>query len=281
MKIGFIGTGVMGRPMAINLQKNNHQVYAYNRSIEKTNGLQDHNIIVCTNIIDTIIDMDIIITMVGYPKDVDSVYNIILDNASPNTICIDMTTSSPSIASNIYLKGLSKNIFVLDAPVSGGDIGAINGTLSIMVGGDINIYNKALPILKCLGTTINYMGKAGYGQHTKMANQIAISGCIASLSEVYTYCKDFDLDLNNVYNAISKGAAGSWQMDNNFTKMIIDDNNPGFYIKHFIKDLKIANEESNSKFTILNEVIKMYEELDLDNLGTQAISNYYLSKKTN
>ena len=281
MKIGFIGTGVMGKPMAINLQKNNHQVYAYNRSIEKTNGLQDHNIIVCTNIIDTIIDMDIIITMVGYPKDVDSVYNIILDNASPNTICIDMTTSSPSIASNIYLKGLSKNIFVLDAPVSGGDIGAINGTLSIMVGGDINIYNKALPILKCLGTTINYMGKAGYGQHTKMANQIAISGCIASLSEVYTYCKDFDLDLNNVYNAISKGAAGSWQMDNKFTKMIIDDNNPGFYIKHFIKDLKIANEESNSKFTILNEVIKMYEELDLDNLGTQAISNYYLSKKTN
>ena len=275
MKIGFIGTGVMGKPMVINLIKNNHEVSVFNRTQSKADSLKESGVLVTNTIEECVSDKDIIITMVGYPKDVEEVYNIILNNAHENTICIDMTTSSPSLAVNLYNKALNKNIYLLDAPVSGGDIGAINGTLSIMVGGDINIYNKVLPILECLGTTINYMGQAGFGQHTKMANQIAISGCIASLAEVYAYCKDFNLDLDNVYNAISKGAAGSWQMDNNFTKMIIDDNNPGFYIKHFIKDLKIANQESNSKFTILNDVIKMYEELDSDDLGTQAISKYY------
>ena len=275
MKIGFIGTGVMGKPMVINLIKNNHEVSVYNRTQSKADSLKESGVLITNTIEECVSDKDIIITMVGYPKDVEEVYNIILNNAHENTICIDMTTSSPSLAVNLYNKALNKNIYLLDAPVSGGDIGAINGTLSIMVGGDINIYNKVLPILECLGTTINYMGQAGFGQHTKMANQIAISGCIASLAEVYAYCKDFNLDLDNVYNAISKGAAGSWQMDNNFTKMIIDDNNPGFYIKHFIKDLKIANQESNSKFTILNDVIKMYEELDSDDLGTQAISKYY------
>ena len=275
MKIGFIGTGVMGKPMVINLIKNNHEVSVYNRTQSKADSLKESSVLITNTIEECVKDKDIVITMVGYPKDVEEVYNIILNNAHENTICIDMTTSSPSLAIKLYNKALNKNIYLLDAPVSGGDIGAINGTLSIMVGGDINIYNKVLPILECLGTTINYMGQAGFGQHTKMANQIAISGCIASLAEVYAYCKNFNLDLDNVYNAISKGAAGSWQMDNNFTKMIIDDNNPGFYIKHFIKDLKIANQESNSKFTILNDVIKMYEELDSDDLGTQAISKYY------
>ena len=281
MKIGFIGTGVMGSPMACNLLKNNYQVSVYNRTTSKALELESKNAVVCKDIVDCIKDKDIIITMVGYPKDVEEIYDIIFKYAKVNTICIDMTTSSPSLAAKLYVDGLEKNINVLDAPVSGGDIGAINATLSIMVGGEKSIFEKALPIFNCLGTSINYMGKAGSGQHTKMANQIAISGCIASLAEVYTYCKDQELDLQNVFNAISKGAAGSWQMSNNFKKMIDNDYDPGFYIKHFIKDLKIANQESNSKFTILKDVISMYEELDLDNYGTQAINKYYLSKKTN
>ena len=282
MKIGFIGTGVMGASMVKNLLKNGFEVNVYNRTPHKAKALEEFGAIFKENIIDCVKEVDAVITIVGYPKDVEETYNIILDNVKENTILIDMTTSSPSLAKQIYTQAKEKNINFLDAPVSGGDIGAKNGNLTIMVGGDLDIYIKAQNIFKAMGTTINYIGPSGSGQHCKMANQIAIAGTIAGVIESMIYALKQDLDINIVLNAISKGAAASSQLDNVPKKILMDDYLPGFFIKHFIKDMKIAKEEAEKKnllLPILNKVLKQFEELNqkgYGDLGTQALYKYYI-----
>ena len=200
--------------------------------------------------------------------------------AKEGTYLIDMTTSSPLLAKKIY--DLGKKFNVLDAPVSGGDIGAKNATLSIMVGGDKKDFHSMYSLFECLGKNIIYLGEIGSGQNCKACNQIAIAGTVAAVAESIIYAKKVGLDTKTVLDAISKGAAGSWQMQNNGYKMIEKDYAPGFFNKHFIKDMKIAKEvmdEKGEELPILNKVLEMYEELAKDgfeDMGTQSIIEKYL-----
>ena len=283
-KIGFIGIGVMGRGMVLNLCKANYDISIYTRNKYKVEDLISEKIKWCDDIEQCCKDKDIIMTMVGFPNDVEEVYfseKGIINSAQPNTVLIDFTTSSPLLANKIYNLAKTKNLFSLDCPVSGGDIGAANGTLSIMVGGDREVYEQVKPILEVLGSNINYVGSSGYGQHTKMANQIALAGALAGVCEAITYAKSVDLDPQTMLHCISSGAAGSWQMSNNGPKMLTGDFDPGFYIKHYIKDMKIAkavNDTNNLDLEVLNTVLQQFEQLQTDgfeNLGTQALIKYY------
>lgn len=283
-KIGFIGTGVMGGAMALNLLKKGYDVFIYNRTKAKAEHLIQAGATWCDTIQECVTNKEVIITIIGFPKDVEEVYfgkNGIFEHVAPNTILIDMTTSSPALAERIYLKAKEKQLFSLDAPVSGGDTGAKNATLSIMVGGDKEIYTKCLDIFNTLGTTIIYEGKAGFGQHTKMANQIAIAGTIAGVAEAIAYAQKKQLNLDTMFASISKGAAASTQLSANGLKMIQHDFEPGFYIKHFIKDMSIAQNESqadNLNLEVLNLVRELFLKLEAQNLGdlgTQALIKNY------
>ncbi|MCI5773138.1 MAG: NAD(P)-dependent oxidoreductase [Erysipelotrichaceae bacterium] len=284
MKIGFIGTGVMGQGMIKNLIKNGHSVKVYNRTYAKAKALEAFGAIVTEDIAHCVEDVEIVISIVGMPKDVEEVYQLIFKHFKGH-LAIDMTTSSPTLARALANQAKAHNIKLLDAPVSGGDVGAANGTLSIMVGGEKEAFMQARPIFEAMGKTINYIGPAGSGQHCKMANQIAIAGCIASVSEALNYAATMGLDQQVVFDAIAQGAAGSWQMSNNGQKMINKDFAPGFFIKHFIKDMKLAQAEAQQQkldLTILKDVLAAYEKLVeeySDELGTQAIYQLYAHKK--
>ena len=279
-KIGFIGAGVMGKFMILNLMKKGFEVEVYARNKEKIKDILNAGAIFCETIESCAKDKDVVITIVGYPKDVEEVYlskKGILNSANENTYLIDMTTTSPKLTIDIYNKAKEKGLKFLDAPVSGGDVGAKNATLSIMVGGDEDNFNTCKEVFEAMGTTIIYEGKSGNGQHTKMANQVAIAGIIAGISEAIAYGNKVGLDIPTMLASISNGAASSWQMTNNAPKMNKRDFEPGFYIKHIVKDLKIANEEV-ANLKVLQDVIEMYETLEKNgdgDLGTQAICKFY------
>lgn len=283
-KIGFIGLGVMGEPMAMHLLEKYHELYVYTRTKKKADAIINKGAIWCETIGELAEKCEIIITIVGMHTDVQDVYlgkSGLVNVCNPHTILIDMTTSSPSLAQEIYEKALTKEIFVLDAPVSGGDIGAQKATLSIMVGGDENIYHECLPIFETLGKNIVYQGKAGSGQHTKMVNQIVIAGNMIGMVEALVYAKQANLDVNSALKSISSGAAGSWQLQNNAPKIINKDYEPGFFIKHFVKDIHLAQEEARNVATDLpglDLVESLYASLmenGYGNLGTQALIKYY------
>lgn len=286
-KIGFIGVGVMGKSMVRNLVKNGFDVSIYTRTKSKVLDLIEEGITWCNDVKSCAKDKDVVITIVGYPKDVEEVYfreDGIIENAKEGTYLIDMTTTSPKLSIRIYDEAKKRNIFALDAPVSGGDVGAKNATLSVMVGGDRDAFEECLDVFKSLGTNIIYEGEAGSGQHTKMANQIALGGAIAGVCEAITYSKKVGLDVDKMLDSISKGAAGSWQMSNMAPRMLKGDFDPGFFIKHYIKDMKIADDEAkdvNLELDILEDVLKMYEKLQdegIGDLGTQALIKYYENK---
>lgn len=283
-KLGFIGVGVMGKSMVYNLMKHGFEVSIYARNKEKVEDVINKGAIWCESIAECARDKDAIITIVGYPKDVEEVYfgeAGILNNAKAGAYLIDMTTTSPNLSVRIYEEAKEKGLRALDAPVSGGDVGAMNGTLSIMVGGEEEDFIACQEIFSAMGTTIVYEGKPGNGQHTKMANQIAIAGTIAGVCEAMAYAKRTGLDIQTMLDSISKGAAGSWQMTNNAPRMLKEDFDPGFYIKHMIKDLKIAKEEAETTsldLGVLKQVLDMYctlEEAGLGDLGTQALCKFY------
>ena len=204
-----------------------------------------------------------------------------MNHARAHSILVDMTTSTPDLAKRIYEAGKVKGLQCLDAPVTGGDVGAKNGTLTIMVGGEKETYDEILPILELMGQTIVYMGAAGSGQHTKMANQIAIAGAAIGMVEALAYSKGAGLDLETVLKAVTSGSAASWQLSNMAPRIIKDDFNPGFFIKHFIKDMRIACSESkamNVDLPGLELVLSLYEECqkrELENCGTQALYKLY------
>jgi 3-hydroxyisobutyrate dehydrogenase/2-hydroxy-3-oxopropionate reductase len=283
-KIGFIGVGVMGKSMVHNLMKNGYEVSIFSRTKEKAIDVINEGAIWCDDVKSCVKEKDIVITIVGYPKDVEQIYfgeNGIINNAKQGCYIIDMTTTSPKLSVNIYNEASNKNINALDAPVSGGDIGAKNATLSIMVGGDKESFEKCKAVFECLGTNIIYEGKPGSGQHTKMANQIALAGAIAGVCEAMTYAKKVGLDVQLMLDSISKGAAGSWQMTNMAPRILNNDFDPGFFIKHYIKDMNIATSEAKDVFLnldVLEDVLKMYKRLEEDglgDLGTQALIKYY------
>lgn len=280
MKIGFIGVGVMGGPMVLNLMKKGFDVSIYTRTKGKAQHIIDAGAHWCGTVAEASRGKDAVITIVGYPKDVEEVYlgeNGIIANADKGTVLIDMTTTSPKLSQKIYAEASAKGLPALDAPVSGGDLGAQKGTLAIMVGGDKDVFDRMIPVFEAMGTNIRYQGAPGNGQHTKMANQIAISGCIASVCEAIAYAKNCGLDPQDMFNAISTGAAGSWQMTNNGQKVINGDFSPGFFVKHFIKDMNIAIDESDARqldLEVLHLVRDKYvrlAELGYGDEGTQAL----------
>lgn len=280
-KIAWIGTGVMGAPMAKHVTKSGHSVTAYNRTFAKAQTLEPL-ISAKETLEEAIKEADIIFTIVGYPKDVEETFDKIFKHAKKGATIVDMTTSSPTLAKNLYNKGKTLGFEVLDAPVTGGDLGAINGTLSIMVGGNEDTFHAIHPLLQHMGKTINYMGEAGQGQNAKLANQAAIAGAIAGTAEALSYAKLKGLDLDTMLSVIVGGSANSWQAANNGPKMIKNDKSPGFFIKHFLKDLRlILAEKEDLELTIVENVVKIYEvlvERGYDDFGTQTIFDYYLDQ---
>lgn len=280
MKIGFIGVGVMGGPMVLNLMKKGFDVSVYSRTKAKAEAVMAAGAHWCDTVAEAARGRDAVITIVGYPKDVEEVYfgeGGIIANADKGTVLIDMTTTSPKLSQRIYAEAAAAGLPALDAPVSGGDVGAQKGTLAIMVGGDREVFDRMVPVFEAMGTNIRYQGAAGNGQHTKMANQIAITGCIASVCEAIAYAKGCGLDPQDMFNAISTGAAGSWQMTNNGQKIIDGNFAPGFFVKHFVKDMNIAIDESDARalnLEVLHLVRDKYEALAAqgwENDGTQAL----------
>ena len=284
MNIAFIGTGVMGASMVRNLLAKGNSVTVYNRTPEKALALVKDGAVFAGTIEEAVKGAEAVFTIVGYPKDVEEVYGQIFKYASPGIVAVDMTTSKPSLAARLYEEGKKFGISVMDAPVTGGDSGAREGTLTIMAAGDKESYDKVLPLLEAMGTKIFYMGKAGNGQHTKMANQIALAGTLVSDMESMVYAARVGMDPKIIQNVLQGGFSGSVQMTKTVPRVLNGDLEPGFYIKHFIKDMRIAIEESEKNDyypVVLTTVCKMYEELaskGLENLGTQAIIKYYDKK---
>jgi 3-hydroxyisobutyrate dehydrogenase len=272
--IGFIGTGVMGKSMASHLIKAGYKVLVYNRTPARAQGLIDNGAIWKETVAEISLESDVIITMVGYPQDVKEIYlgeEGILHYAKEETYVIDMTTSSPILAREIHKKASQKNIHALDAPVSGGDVGAQKATLAIMVGGNKKDFDAMKPILELMGTNIVLQGEAGSGQHTKMCNQIAIASNMIGVCEAMVYAKQAGLNQNTVLQSIETGAAGSWSLSNLAPRMIKGDFEPGFYIKHFIKDMRIAL-ESAEEMKLSTPGLKLAKSL-YDNLANEGAQN--------
>ena len=283
-QIAWIGAGVMGRPMAGHLAAHGHQVRVYSRHMEKLTGVEQEGLEPCATIAQAVAGAEYVFVMVGYPRDVEEVFagpGGIFESAAPGTLAVDMTTSSPELARRLWEQGKEKGIRVLDAPVSGGDRGARNASLSIMVGGEKDDFEEVRPLLACMGTGLHYMGQAGSGQHTKAANQIAVAGATAAYTEALRYAQAAGLDPRAMLEAIGGGAAGSWQIANMAPRVLAGDFAPGFFIKHFIKDMKIIQDESAQRgveLPMLDTVCSLYEELarrGLENEGTQALIRYY------
>ena len=283
-KIGFIGVGIMGKSMVRNLMKAGFEVHIYARHPEKVRGVVEEGAVLHDSIAACAAGRDAVITIVGYPKDVEEVYfqaGNLLSSADKGTYLIDMTTTSPTLAERLYEEGTARGFHVLDAPVTGGDTGAKNGTLSILVGGDEADYEACLPLFQAMGTNLNYQGKAGCGQHAKMANQIMIAGTLSGVCEALTYARAKGLDLETLLRSVSTGAAGSKQLDAFGPKILAGDYAPGFFLKHFVKDMKLAEaeaEESGLHLEVLRQALENYQELEdagFGDLGTQALMKHY------
>lgn len=283
-KIGFIGVGIMGKSMVRNLRKAGYEVAIYTRTKAKAEDVIAEGAVWCDTAAECAKGRDVVITIVGYPKDVEEVYfgeNGIIVNADPGTYVIDMTTTSPRLAVRIWEEAEKAGLHAVDAPVTGGDTGAKAGTLTILAGGKKEDFDACVPVFEAMGKNINYEGKAGNGQHTKMCNQIAIAGALAGACEAMVYAKNTGLDVDTMLKSISTGAAGSAQMNNVASKAAKDDYAPGFFLKHFIKDMGIADEEAlavDTRLGVLEDVLGMAKKLEsegMGDLGTQALIKYY------
>ncbi len=282
--VGFIGIGVMGRSMAGHLLDAGYSVHVYNRTQDKAQDLVDRGAQWQSSPGKVAAVADVIITIVGFPVDVESVYlgeDGVLAQARSGSLAIDMTTSCPNLASRIAQEAAAKGIEVLDAPVSGGDIGAREARLSIMVGGSVSGFERALPLFEIMGKNIVHQGPAGSGQHTKMCNQIAIASGMMAISEAMAYAKKSGLQPETVLKSIESGAAGSWSLTNLAPRVLKGDYAPGFFVKHFIKDMKIAIESAQAMgldLPGLQLAKKLYDQLaskGCEDDGTQALFKLY------
>lgn len=243
MNIGFIGTGVMGTGIINNLLQAGYEVSVFNRTHSKANTVLNNGAIWRDTPAKVAQYSDITFTMVGYPKDVEEVWTSedgVFAGAKEGSILVDMTTSTPRLAEQLAQTGADLGFKVLDAPVSGGDIGAKNGTLTIMVGGEQQVLDEIKPVLGVIGQQIVLAGSAGKGQHMKMSNNIGVAATVITMAESLVYAKAAGLDLESAYNVWRKGAAGSWSVDNYLPRIFQGDYAPGFYVKHLLKDLRIA-----------------------------------------
>ncbi|MDP4099100.1 NAD(P)-dependent oxidoreductase [Paenibacillus sp. P96] len=285
--VGFIGIGVMGKSMARHIMKAGHTVHVYTRTASKADDLVQEGAVWQATTAKLAAECDVIITMVGYPHDVEQIYlgeNGLIANARSGAYLIDMTTSSPLLAARIHEAAAAKGRHALDAPVSGGDIGAREARLSIMVGGSEEDYEAVLPILKLMGTNIVLQGAAGAGQHTKMCNQIAIATNMIGVCEALAYAKHAGLNPEQVLKSIESGAAGSWSLSNLGPRMIAGNFEPGFYVKHFIKDMGIALESAREMgmdtpgLALAESLYRQLSELGYDEKGTQVLYKHWVKE---
>lgn len=285
-KIGFIGTGVMGSSIVKHLLVNNYEVAVYNRTKQKTDQLVELGATWQDSPKGIVALSDIIFTMVGYPHDVEETYygqdGIFKENVS-SKILIDMTTSTPVLAQKIAATAEERGAISFDAPVSGGDLGAKNGTLTTMVGGASSDFEKIKGLLSIFSSKVNLQGPAGSGQHTKMANQIMIAGTMTGMTELLVYAKSAGLELEKVLDTVGGGSAANWSLTNYAPRILKEDYTPGFFVKHFVKDLNIALSEAERMGIALPATEKakeLYEELvknGFENDGTQALIKLWWS----
>ena len=282
--IAFIGTGVMGRSMAGHLLKTGHALHVFNRTKARAQPLLDTGAHWHATAGDAAAAADFVITIVGYPSDVEETYfgpQGILARARRGAVLIDMTTSSPLLARRIAEAAAAKGLSALDAPVSGGDVGAKEARLVIMVGGDAAAFARAKPLFEVMGKNIVLQGGPGAGQHCKMANQISIASIMMSWCEALTYAQQAGLDPARVIESIGAGAAASWSLNNLAPRALRGDFAPGFYVKHFLKDMRIALEsaaEMKLDLPGLTQAKKLYDEVarrGWEENGTQVLLKLY------
>ena len=284
LSIAFIGTGVMGRSMAGHLQKAGHTLHVFNRTKEKAQALVEAGAKWHDSAGAAAAEADVVITMLGFPTDVEQSYlgkGGIVERAKAGALLIDMTTSSPVLARKVAEAAAKRGQSALDAPVSGGDLGAREARLVIMVGGDAKAFERAKPLFEIMGKNIALHGGPGAGQYCKMANQIAVAVGMVAWCEALAYAKKAGLDPNAVHGSISGGAAGSWALTNLAPRALSDNYAPGFYVKHIIKDIKIAlDSAAEMKLDLpgLATAKKLYEQVAArgwEDSGTQALYRFY------
>lgn len=279
-KIGWVGTGVMGRWMCQHVMNLGYAATVYNRTKEKAEPLLDSGAIWADDPSKVAAASDVIFTIVGFPPDVREVYfggNGILKGAKTGSVVVDMTTTEPSLAQEIYGQAGAQGVSSVDAPVSGGDVGAREARLSIMVGGDTEVVQTIMPLLEAMGKNIVHQGAAGAGQHTKMCNQITIAGTMIGVCEGLFYGYKAGLDLETMLSSISGGAAACWALSNLAPRILQRDFDPGFFVEHFIKDMGIALDEAEKMnlslpgLALVHQLYLAVKAQGHGRLGTQAL----------
>jgi len=278
--IGWIGTGVMGRWMCQHIMDKGFRTAVFSRTGEKAMPLLEKGAVWADSPGKLAEMSDVIFTMVGFPHDVRQVYmgsEGILSGAKPGSILVDMTTTQPALSQEIYAQAKEKGIYAIDAPVSGGDVGARNAQLSIMTGGDAEAVEAVMPLLRAMGKKIIHQGKAGAGQHTKMCNQIVIAGTMIGMCESLIYGYRAGLDLETMLSGISGGAAACWSLDNLAPRILKREFGTGFFVKHFLKDMGIALEEAAAMnlclpgLALAAQLYQSVKALGGEEMGTQSL----------
>ena len=279
-KVGWVGIGVMGKSMCGHLQKAGYPVSLTTRTRGKAFELLAAGAVWCPTPREVAQGSDIVFCMVGFPQEVEQVYfgaDGILAGVRAGSLVCDMSTSDPTMAVRIHEAARARSVAALDAPVSGGDVGAREARLAIMVGGEKPAFDRALPLFQKMGETVALMGGPGAGQHTKMANQIAIAGTMIGTIESLLYARTAGLGMEAVIDIIGKGAAASWSLNNLGRRIAKGDFAPGFYIKHFVKDMGIALQEARRMklalpgLALVDQFYVSAQAQGLENLGTQGL----------
>jgi len=279
-RVAFIGLGVMGRSMALNLIRAGYDLTVHSRTMDKAADLVAAGAAPADSVAAAVAGADFIVTIVGFPDDVRAVYlgpDGVLAHARPGGLAIDMTTSEPALAQAIEAAARERGIAALDAPVSGGDVGARGGTLSIMVGGGAEAFERARPLLEAMGKTIVHHGPAGSGQHAKLCNQIVIASTVIGVMEGLLYARRAGLDPDMVLASIGAGAAGGWTLANLYPRVVRGDYAPGFYARHFLKDIRIALAEARRLgirlpgLALAEDLYRQLVDRGGGHLGTQAL----------
>lgn len=279
-RLGWIGLGVMGSSMCGRLMDAGYRVTVHNRTRSKADPLVARGAVWADSPHDVAAQSDVVFSIVGYPADVRDVTlgtRGALAGLRAGGVLVDMTTSQPALAEEIAATANERGVAAVDAPVSGGDVGARNGTLSIMIGGDAAIVERLTPCWQAMGSKWVWQGPPGAGQHTKMVNQILITGNMVGVSQALLYARRAGLDLDKVLEAVASGAAGSWSLSNLGPRMIRGDYAPGFYVEHFLKDMAISLEEARRmglKLPGVELAERLYQELSRlghARSGTQAL----------
>ncbi|MEI7686234.1 MAG: NAD(P)-dependent oxidoreductase [Planctomycetota bacterium] len=285
-RIGWIGTGVMGRWMCQHLMSKGYKATVFNRSKDKLQPLVELGATVAESPKKVAEASDVVFAIVGFPKDVREVFlgeNGALAGSKPGTILVDMTTSDPSLGIEIYQAAKAKKVESLDAPVSGGDVGAKNAALSIMIGGDKAVVDAVTPLFECMGKTIVHQGPAGAGHHTKMVNQILISSNMVAVCEGLLYGYKAGLNLETVFKSVSVGAAGSKALEVLGPRLMARNFEPGFYVEHFIKDMGIALAEAEKMNLCLPGLAlakQLYEAVRAQGYGRKGTQALLLALET-